>query len=284
MAASYTCRQCLVALRRTATSRQRTVQPWRSKSTLRHVAGRNISTTRPTATQVDYNQVPIQDAPSPPGLATTQFPSDQTGNALLKPNNLFHPFSKSPSADIRRRATYINQHAYCPHPEHRQTRLPTAPDDHEGKKPAKGGLAPAHAKFECPDCGIPIYCSEAHWAADYENHVQICDTLREINQDDHDLRSGRFFQEFEYPGEQYEEAMVNMMNWDTFLYSREFAAIDDERSLRQATRLLTYPVTIGSVLHELSPYNIRPGNRLTAEGLRSMSGRCRNGLLWVQLS
>jgi splicing suppressor protein 51 len=136
-----------------------------------------------------------------------------------------------------------------------------------------GTLPPAHVSFECPDCGIPVSCSEEHWADDYESHLEICDTLREINEDDHDLRSGRFFPEFEYPGAQIEEAMVNMTNWDTYLYSREFRAINDERSLRQATRLLTYPVTIASVLHELSPYSIRSGGRLTVEGLKSLSGQ-----------
>ncbi len=68
-----------------------------------------------------------------------------------------------------------------------------------------------------------------------------------------------------------EEAVVNMTNWDTFLYTREFEAINDDRSMRQVTRLLTYPLTIGSVLHELSPYHIRKGGQLTAEGLKSLS-------------
>lgn len=167
----------------------------------------------------------------------------------------------------------MKQNAYCPHPDHRQTRIPTNPGDPEARKELKGTLPPAHVSFECPDCGIPVSCSEEHWADDYESHLEICDTLREINEDDHDLRSGRFFPEFEYPAAQIEEAMVNMTNWDTFLYSREFKAINNERSLRQATRLLTYPVTIGSILHELSPYNIRSGGRLTAEGLKSLSGK-----------
>lgn len=146
------------------------------------------------------------------------------------------------------------------------------PDDPESRKSTTGGLAPAHVNFECPDCGIPVSCSEEHWADDYESHLEICDTLRQANEDDHDLRSGRFFPEFEYPPDQIEEAMVNMTNWDTFLFSREFAAINDERSMRQATRLLTYPVTVGSVLHELSPYDIKKGGRLTVEGLKSFSG------------
>lgn len=106
---------------------------------------------------------------------------------------------------------------------------------------------------------------------DFENHIEICDTLRQINEDDHDIRSNRHFPEFEYPDPQIEEALVNMTNWDTYLYSREYNAINEERSLRQATKLLTYPMTIASVIHELSPYNIRRGGRLTTEGLKSLS-------------
>lgn len=107
---------------------------------------------------------------------------------------------------------------------------------------------------------------------DYESHSEICDTLRQANEDDHDLHSGRYFAEFRYPGPQIEEILPNMTNWDTYLYTREYNAINEERSMRQATRLLTYPVTIASVVHELSPYNIRAGGRLTVEGLKSLSG------------
>ena len=66
-----------------------------------------------------------------------------------------------------------------------------------------------------------------------------------------------------------------MTNWDTFLYTREFDAINDDRCMRQVTRLLTYPVTVASVLHEFSPYDIRDG-RLTAEGLKSLSGELQH--------
>lgn len=108
---------------------------------------------------------------------------------------------------------------------------------------------------------------------DFEAHLEVCETLKQINEDDHDLRSGRFFPEFAYPGLQDENFVINMTNWDTFLYTREFDAINDDRSMRQVTRMLTYPLTIGSVLHELSPYSIRKGSRLTAEGLKSVSGK-----------
>lgn len=133
-------------------------------------------------------------------------------------------------------------------------------------------MAPAHVDFECPDCGLPVYCSKEHWMDDYENHLKICDTLRQVNEDDHDLRSGRVFHEGNMPDLQLDEAAVNMSNWDTFMYTREFDAVDSDRSMRQITRLLTYPITVGSVLHELSPYSYAPGGRLTPEGLKSFSG------------
>lgn len=105
--------------------------------------------------------------------------------------------------------------------------------------------------------------------SDYEAHLEICDTLREINEDEHDLRSGRVFPEFQFGEDQLPEAVVNLSNWDAFMYSRRYSAINEDRSMRHATRLLTYPVTVGSVLHDLSPYNVR--NRLTTEGLKSFS-------------
>jgi hypothetical protein len=82
-------------------------------------------------------------------------------------------------------------------------------------------------------------------------------------------------QEFQFPGTHHEEALINLTNWDTLLYTRGFDAINEDRKLRQATKVLTYPVTVGSLLHELSPYNIRKGGRLTVEGLKSFSGKSR---------
>ncbi|KAI1164083.1 putative mRNA processing protein [Nemania serpens] len=206
-----------------------------------------------------------------PAFATNAPPRDPARTPpVLSSDDLFHSFTNSPIPEIRQRAAFIRQHAYCPHPEHRMTRAPIQPDSRQASI-SSGSIAPAHVDFECPDCGIPVYCSEQHWAEDYETHLQICDTLRQINEDEHDLRSGRFFPEFEYAGPQLEEAAVNMTNWDTFLYTREFEAVNADRSMRQVTRLLTYPITIGSILHELSPYNIRKGGRLTTEGLKSLS-------------
>ena len=283
--ASFTCNRCLSGLK----SAPRRIS--RSSLTPRlSIAQRQLSTRTPngSATIIKHGYEERGSAgrrsnssfsaaaprvPNDTGLFSGTNPVEESdGRALLQPNNLFHPLSKSPSPDMRRRAAFIKQNAYCPHPDHSQNRMALNPDDPEARKSTKGALPPAHVKFECPDCGIPVSCSEEHWADDYEAHLEICDTLREINEDDHDMRSGRFFPEFEYPGYQIEEAMVNMTNWDTFMFSRGFEAINAERSMRHATRLLTYPVTVGSILHELSPYNIKKDGRLTVEGLKSLSG------------
>ena len=212
---------------------------------------------------------------TPPTSRTTQIQPDAFPRPIFTRNNLFHPFTTSPAPSIRKRAAIIRQNAYCPHPSHQPTRSPQSPLDPEAAK--TGTAPPAHVCHECPDCGIPVSCCEEHFADDYESHLQICGVLRQINEDDHDLVSGRRFPEFEYPSSQIEEAQVNMTNWDTLMFSREFNAINDERSMRQATRLLTYPITVGSVLHELSPYSLK--ERLTPEGLRSMSGKSKHPYL-----
>lgn len=200
--------------------------------------------------------------------------SEKKGPLLLEQDNLFHPFSKSPLPPIRRRAAFMRANAYCPHPSHQPTHLSTGPyKSPTDKAQVEPTLPPARVRFECEDCGIPVYCCEDHWAEDYENHIEICDTLRQVNEDDHDIRSGRDFPEFLYPDPVMEEQLVNMSSWDTYLYTRDYEAINLERSLRAATKLLTYPVTIASIIHELSPYNIRRGGRLTVEGLKSLGGK-----------
>ena len=118
-----------------------------------------------------------------------------------------------------------------------------------------------------------MYCCEEHWVDDYEAHLDVCDIIRQANEDDHDLHSGRFFGEFKFAEPQIEEILTNMSSWDTYLYTRDYDALDADQEMRQATKLLTYPMTIASVLHELSPYNIRQEGRMTPEGLKSFSGR-----------
>lgn len=57
--------------------------------------------------------------------------------------------------------------------------------------------------FDSPQAGWPTHCSEEHYLADEEHHKYV-DRLREANEDEHDLRSGRVLAEFEnLPGQYF---------------------------------------------------------------------------------
>ncbi|KEY70226.1 hypothetical protein S7711_04335 [Stachybotrys chartarum IBT 7711] len=275
-AAVGSCGRCSITLRRqlslgnshrsfpTPSTHSRTI--YSSAARLDSKRAPVASPSRATSTDFTSGTVPKDDF-----YAIGKGPGESSPR--LTPDNLFHPFSKSPVPEFRRRAAFMRQHAYCPHPDHQPTKLQTvAPKAGEEDTKADSSLMPpAHVDFECPDCGIHVYCSKEHWMDHYDKHLEVCDTLRQINEDDHDLRSGRVFTEANLPDMQLDEAAVNMTNWDTFMYTREFEAVNSDRSMRQITRLLTYPITIASVLHELSPYTINKGERLTVEGLKSFS-------------
>lgn len=68
----------------------------------------------------------------------------------------------------------------------------------------------------------------------------------------------------------YEEA-ISFSNWDMLWYTRGFRSMDTERMRRHASKLLTYPMTIGSTLHQYSNLTTR-NQRLTPEGARSLAG------------
>ena len=205
-------------------------------------------------------------------------PAKPESQPTLSQDNLFHPFSRSPFPAVVARGEAIKSLAPCPvcasHHHHIH--------DHVKAQPRE-------VAFECPDCGWPTHCSEEHWRADQE-HAKYCSRLREVNEDEHDLRSGRRLREFELPGTlpllpiaqlrnlpsvsvgpQDTEAAISFSNWDVFWYTRNFPSMDTERSQRHASKLLTYPITIGSVLHQYSALTL--GNqRLTPEGSRSLAG------------
>ena len=267
-AAASICGRCSASLRRQTTlGRAATLRlaPGAERATFNAKQIRNIAHTRAAPGAFTSN--------SEAKVVTETKPLQNASSGLrLSQEDLFHPFSTSPIPEFRRRAAFMKQHAYCPHPDHKPTKMPTVAPKKDDASQTAGGMAPAHVDFECPDCGFPVYCSKEHWMDHYQEHLEVCDTLRQINEDDHDLRSGRVFQEGNLPDLQLDEAAVNMTNWDTFMYTREFEAVNSDRAMRQITRLLTYPITIGSVLHELSPYGINKGERLTVEGLKSFSG------------
>lgn len=103
-----------------------------------------------------------------------------------------------------------------------------------------------------------------------QEHKKYCSRLREVNEDDHDLRSGRKLRELQMPGPQAYEEAISFANWDVFWYTRGFPSMDTERSRRHASKILTYPLTIGSILHQNSGLTLS-NQRVTPEGSRSLA-------------
>lgn len=161
--------------------------------------------------------------------------------------NRFHVWDTSPSQDIRTRAAFIRARGKCP-------------------------VTGKNINYTCPISGIPTHHDEAAWKNDkFYQENKIYDILRQVNCYEHDLRSGREFPEFDFPGPQQTEATVNFRDWDTFLYTRQFFSMDSEFHMAAVTKMLSYPITMGSILHQYSPYMLKPHGPLTIEGLKSLA-------------
>ncbi|ANB12199.1 Mss51p [Sugiyamaella lignohabitans] len=163
------------------------------------------------------------------------------------PENRFHPWDSSPSQDIRTRAAFIKARGKCP-------------------------VTGKNINFTCPKSGIPTHHDEEAWKMDTDYHKnEVWKILRKVNTYEHDLRSGREFPEFDFPGTQQSEAVVNFLNWDTFLYTRDFYSMDSEFHMAAVTKMLSYPITMASILSLYSPYSLKPKGPLTLEGLKSLA-------------
>lgn len=159
----------------------------------------------------------------------------------------FYTWDESPYEDLRTRAAFIRTKALCP----------------VTKKPVN---------FVCPYSGIPTHHSEEAWQADQEYHSnKTYELLKKVNLYEHDLRSGRNFDEFIFPGEQEQDFVTNFTNWDTFFYTRDFNPMNTEFNLAAASKILTYPITMAALMHRFSPYGFAPNGPVTLEGLRSLS-------------
>ncbi|SCU89214.1 LADA_0E14268g1_1 [Lachancea dasiensis] len=163
------------------------------------------------------------------------------------PANRFHPWDQSPSPDLRERAATIRAMAKCP-------------------------VTGQEINYTCPISGIPTHHSREAWENDvaYQESTKP-EILKKVNIYEHDLRSGRPFPEFDFPLDQDFDRMVNLTNWDLFFYTRGFYSMDTEFQLAAVTKMLSYPVTIGSVLHQFSPYSLNPKGPITLEGLKSLA-------------
>lgn len=161
--------------------------------------------------------------------------------------NRFYPWDQSPSQDIRERAARIKAFARCP-------------------------VTNKNIDFTCKYSGIPTHHSEEAWKKDVEYHrSKRHEILRKVNIYEHDLRSGRPFPEFDFPQEQAADHLINLTNWDLYFYTRSFYSMDTEFQLAAVTKMLSYPLTVGSVLHQYTPYSLNPKGPITLEGLKSLA-------------
>lgn len=175
------------------------------------------------------------------GLEPPPSPTDPT------PENRFHPWDQSPCEALRERAARIKALAHCP-------------------------VTGKNIEYTCPLSGIPTHHSKEAWSNDkYYHDNKIYELLKKVNIYEHDLRSGRPFPEFEFPQEQGFDRMVNMTNWDLFFYTRGFYSMDTEFQLAAVTKMLSYPITIASLLSQFSPYSLNPKGPITLEGLKSLA-------------
>lgn len=159
--------------------------------------------------------------------------------------NRFVKMDESPVAEIRQRANFIKQHAPCP-------------------------VTHKNINFTCPKSGVPTHHDEPAWKSDKDYFAsKRWESLKKANMYEEDLRSGRDFPELDFPGPITDDQVANLLNWDTFFYTRDFPSMDTEFQLAIATKMLTYPMTIAGCLDEFSPYSLQPKGPLTLEGLKS---------------
>ncbi|KAL6937805.1 translational activator for mitochondrial COX1 [Hanseniaspora osmophila] len=175
------------------------------------------------------------------GLDPPANPHDPT------PENRFHPWVESPYPDLQNRAKRIMEIARCP-------------------------VTNEKINFTCPLSGIPTHASKEAWERDTKYHEsKKYELLKKCNIYEHDLRSGRPFPEFDFPLAQDRDRMINVSNWDLYFYTRQYYSMDTEFQLAAVTKMLSYPITIASVLHQFSPYSLNPKGPITLEGLKSLS-------------
>lgn len=160
---------------------------------------------------------------------------------------ILYKWDESPHEALRMRAAFIRTKALCP----------------VSKKPVD---------YVCPKSGIPTHHDQESWENDKNYHEnKIYEKLKKVNLYEHDIRSGRKFDEFIFPGQQNSDYTTNLTNWDTFFYTRDFTPMNTEYNLAAATKVLTYPITIAAILYKFSPYSPQPKGTVTYEGMKSLA-------------
>lgn len=120
-----------------------------------------------------------------PAVRFDSVPEREPAKPVLAQDDLFHPLSKSPFEPLRQKGERLRTYAVCP----------TSLEKYHERKPVR---------YECPDCGFPTHASQERYEEGKAEHAEYCPRLREVNEDEHDIRSGRKLVEFEnMPGKSF---------------------------------------------------------------------------------
>ena len=141
MASKHICRCCLQHGLRSSSGPSIATRAFTTSAVKQPVPARRIhQASRQNAPAIESHRSANANAPPPPSPPSYSSKRDaaaaeeQSRRTLLQPNNLFHPFSQSPAAEIRKRAATMRHNAYCPHPDHQPTSQSPA---------ASGSMTPA---------------------------------------------------------------------------------------------------------------------------------------------
>lgn len=150
---------------------------------------------------------PFRRTPSKPS------PQSSVSTPLLAQNDLFHPLSQSPFPALVDKANRIKNVSLCP----------TSLEQHDERtRPA----------FDCPDCGWPTHATQSRWMEGKEEHQEYCGRLREVNEDEHDIRSGRNMNEFEnLPGKCVQRETMSFLRVGTTLIHLQRDKSTKQRSI-----------------------------------------------------
>ena len=176
---------------------------------------------------------------------------------LNPPKPKFYPLRESPHSELRQMHQQIIEHSSCPECLDLGDRLPEEQWEQLDKIPGGsvrrdiGAKSTSRPEYTCPSCGFPSHCAEDHHMADGHTHSTVCQELRQWSEDEHDLRSGRKFWEYSFPGWQEKNSVMNFTNWPAILKTRKFPKpiLQSSISQRHISRVLTYPYTIAAMLN-----------------------------------
>eukprot|EP00283_Hemiselmis_rufescens_P011848 CAMPEP_0173458716 /NCGR_PEP_ID=MMETSP1357-20121228/60090_1 /TAXON_ID=77926 /ORGANISM="Hemiselmis rufescens, Strain PCC563" /LENGTH=377 /DNA_ID=CAMNT_0014426109 /DNA_START=12 /DNA_END=1145 /DNA_ORIENTATION=+ len=117
--------------------------------------------------------------------------------------------------------------------------------------------------YSCPKSGFPSHCCEVCYKED-KAHQDYAPKLREVYEDLVDLRSGRKFPEFNFPGPPtHEWQRSELINWRAYLSDRRFNGQDsvignarsdeelarEQQSIRHISSVFTFPLTIAHAIY-----------------------------------